>query len=384
MTKYIFIIISLFFLTVSCKKESSRPRAAVALAKCAAGMPVGVDTAIQTALAAHPDTAGVVVAIYHPNYGYIQKAYGLEHRALARAMTTNHLFDIGSVMKNFRWVVMHKLANAGSLNLTDNVNTHVASPVLPGRTIKHLMHHSSGMIDIPESNFIADVSANPTSTYSYNDMMTFLSGSSGAGYTSGLTDVFNVGVDHRYSSFGPLIASEAALAVTGKGMRQLIDEMILTPLGLDQTTFISFESKPANVAQGYDDAVTEMNAMSDYADTQGYSSGFGGLMYSSACDLARYTNNQFNNASFLSAATVNAMTTDFISSGAVDIGLGVFRYGLWGNFWGHLGSSIHGHSSAIAHRTADKLSIVVLANIDDAHDNYATQFAIISAIGAEL
>lgn len=347
-------------------------------------MPDNVDSAIQAALAAHPDTAGVVVAIYHPDHGYIHKAYGLENRATVSSMREDHIFDIGSVMKNFRWLVMHKLAAAGSLNLNDTVNTHVASPVLAGRTIKHLMQHSTGMIDITESTFLPDAMANLTKTYSYNEMIAFLNGSSGAGYTNGLTDVFTVGTHHRYSSYGPLIASEIAEQVSGKGMMNLIDEMILTPLAMSNTTFISYEDKPAKVAQGYDDATTEMHDMDNYPDTRAFSSGFGGLMYSSACDLARYTNNQFNNDDFNSSATVTSMITDKITSGGIEIGLGVFKYPGWGNFWGHMGSSIHGHSSAIAHRTTDKLSVVVLANIDESHDNYATHFAIVSAVGGAL
>lgn len=387
MTKYFGLALRLAVVVLgvasltACSKANSSAKSAP---KCSAGFPEAVDTAIQNTLAAHPDTAGAVVSIYHPAYGYMHKAYGLENRNQSKPMRTNHIFDIGSVMKNFRWVALHKLANAGLISLTDPVNNHVATPVLPGRTLKHLMQHSTGMIDIFDSNYMAHAMANFTHNYTYNEMVSFLNSSSGAGYTNGLKNTFNVGTDYLYSSFGPLIAGQIAENVTGTPIMQLIHEQILTPLGLNQTSFIWYEPEPANVAQGYEDAIIETHEMDNYADTRGFSSGFGGAMYSSACDLAHYTNNEFNNPSFLPSATVTNMTTDKVTPGIFEVGLGVFRYAGWGNFWGHLGASIHGHSSAIAHRTTDKLSIVVLTNIDSSHDNYQTHFGVISSIGAAL
>lgn len=374
-----FVLLSGLLFLISCSKGNSGGGSL-----CRTEMPTAVDTAIETALAAHPDTAGIVVSIYHPDLGYLHKAYGLEKRAGSVPMREDRIFDIGSVMKSFRWTVLHKLATQGTLDLTDAVNVHVASPVLPGRTFKHLMQHSSGMIDINDSLFMADVMANLTREYDYDDMITFLTTSSGAGFTNGLADGFAVGTDYRYSSFGPLLASEAAAAVTGKSMRTLIEEEIIAELNLSNTSYIWFDERPFKVAQGYDDATTEMNDMADYENTAGISSGFGGAMYSSACDLARYTNNLFNNDSFLPTTVMLDATNSPVTAGGIEVGLGVFRYASWGNFWGHLGSSIHGHSSAIAHRHSDKLSVVVLSNIDDGHDNYATHFSVISAIGAAL
>ncbi len=373
------ISLIILFTTLACSKQNVQISS-----ECSIGMPAVVDNAIVNALANHPDTPGVVVAIYHPAYGYIQKAYGVENRSSSSPMNVDHIFDIGSIMKNFRWVVIHKLAERGDLDLTDNVNSFVVTPVLTGRNLKHLMQHSTGMIDINDSGFMTDAYANLTKTYSYDEMISFLTTSSGVDFTNGLTNTFSVGTNYRYSSFGPLIAGKIAEEVTGKEIKQLIKEFILTPLRMKNTYFVSYDKKPANVAQGYDDATTEMNFFSNYADTRSFSSGFGGVMYSSACDLARYANNEFNNNSFLSPSTLNAMMTETITSGGIEVGLGIFKYGAWGNFWGHMGSSIHGHSSALVHRSSDKLSIAVLANIDDGHDNHATHFEIINAIGAAL
>lgn len=77
-----------------------------------------------------------------------------------------------------------------------------------------------------------------------------------------------------------------------------------TPLHMNDTHFISYETRHSNVAQGYDDATTEMNFFTNYENTRSFASGFSEIMYSSACDLASYANNEFNNDSFLASSTV--------------------------------------------------------------------------------
>lgn len=78
------------------------------------------------------------------------------------------------------------------------------------------------------------------------------------------------------------------------------------------------------------------------------------------------------------------MVTDVVEGGGGTlVGLGVIQYGSTPGFWGHAGSSIHGHSSYLAHRISDRLSIVVLANIDSNYDAWQTHVGIVNALGGQ-
>lgn len=204
-------------------------------------------------------------------------------------MTPAHRFEIGSVMKSFRWVLMHKLAEEGSLRLEDRVNDHLPFPNLPGVTIRDLMHHASGMIDVTEvPGFWSLIAADPTHEYSYRDSIELLVGVDGAvdfGATvvDGVIEGFRVGTDSHYSSFGPVIADEIARSITGRNARELAREEILTPLDLRSTSHVFYEPRPAGLAQGYESPGRPRDL--EYADTAAVSSLVNGLMYSSACDL---------------------------------------------------------------------------------------------------
>jgi D-alanyl-D-alanine carboxypeptidase len=357
-------------------------------------MPADFAAAIESTFASHPSTPGIVVGIHRPDIGFAVVAHGLEFVCTDppcedRSMTAQHRFDIGSLMKSFRWVVILKLAEDGLLDLDDPVDAYAGWPSLPGVTFRDLMRDTSGMIDITEVPDLWElISADMTRAYFYEDAIGLLLGANGvldfgASVTNGMIDGFAVGTDHHYSSFGAVIAGEVARNVTGKDARQLVKERILDPLRLGSTTHIFYDPKPTNVAQGYEAAGQANTFMLDYANTTAISSLFDGLMYSSACDLVHFSHQVFGDAGFLSEGTRSAMISDVVDAGGGTLsGLGVIQYGVTPGFWGHAGASIHGHSSYLAHRPSDQLSIVVLANIDSVYDNWQTHIALINALGA--
>lgn len=361
--------------------------------QCKEPMPANFDAAIQSAFASRPGTPGVVVGVYRPDIGFSVAAYGNEFVCTNptcedRLMSKQHLFEIGSVMKIFRWVILHKLAEDGLLSLDDLVNTHIPSPMLPDVTIRDLMHHTSGMIDLIDVPNLQNIlRADTTREYFYDDAMNLLLGSTGildfgASATNGMIDGFIPGTDYHYSTFGPLIAGKIAEDVAGKNIRELVHERILDPLRLHRTSHVFYEPRPLSVAQGYESAGKANDYILEYEHATAISSLLDGLMYSSACDIIHYSHQVFDDTPFLSNETRTAMTTDVVDAGGGTLaGLGVIQYGVTPNFWGHAGASIHGHSSYMAHRASDHLSIVVLSNIDSDYDHWQTHTAVVNALG---
>ena len=78
------------------------------------------------------------------------------------------------------------------------------------------------------------------------------------------------------------------------------------------------------------------------------------------------------------------MLSESIESGKLTIGLGVMKCPMGSDFWVHLGSSIHGHSSLAGHNPDKELTVVVLANIDPEYDDYGTHFEMANAINDEF
>lgn len=317
------------------------------------------------------------------------KGFGVSNFITQEPMRIDAIFDIGSVHKNFKWVVLHLLEKEGQLDLDDLVNSYVNEPVLPGVTLRHLMQHAAGLIDIPDSaTFAADALAHPTTEFSYDTMMDYLHSAHGknsrfGAYTSGRYVDFIVGVDSAYSSYGPLIANEVVKKVTGKNMRQLIDEKIINPLGLTDTSHTGYDPDPRLLAPGHADYVTISPFTPNAASTMALSSANGGSIQTNVSDLLTYTHNQFTNSDFLSAQIIDDLTTQYLQGFGMKSGLGVVQFDQWAasNFWGHAGFGIRSHSTTMLHNIDHDLSIVVFANIYAALDNdFQTNLAISEAI----
>lgn len=330
---------------------------------------------------------GIVVGVRSSTLGTYKKAFGVSNYITQTPMHTDAIFDIGSVHKNFKWVLLHLLEKEGALNLNDTVNEYVSKPVLPGVTLRHLMQHTSGLCDIPDiSEFNTDVWNNPTFEYSYDTMMYYLNHASGTNsygtFINGRLSNFTTGVNSSYSSFGPLIAAEIVKNITGKNIRQLITEKIILPLGLTATSHMAYESDPALLTPGHADSVTLNPFTPNAQSTMGLSSANGGAMHTDVTDLLSFTHTEFTNTDFLSSQTVEQMRQQYLQGNGMKAGLGIIQFNQWApsNFWGHAGFGIRSHSTTQFHNKDHNLTIVVFTNIYTPRDDFQTNYAISEAI----
>src|SRR5206468_2446121 len=110
-------------------------------------LPARVDTIL--AEWSKPDSPGCAVGVVRDGGLVLARGYGqadLEHGV---PNGPGSVFDIGSVSKQFTAAVIALLARDGKLSLDDDVRRFVpelpfyASPI----TIRHLLHHTSGLRD---------------------------------------------------------------------------------------------------------------------------------------------------------------------------------------------------------------------------------------------
>jgi D-alanyl-D-alanine carboxypeptidase len=409
------LIVTTIFMVISCKEESSAPVAPVipkdtttvvikdttkVIPKDTAKV-IPKDTVSQTFSAANAKLLdsviaavlvgnkipGIVVGVSSPTLGTYKRAFGLANYVTKAPLKIDAIFDIGSVHKNFKWVVLHILEKEGQLKLDDLVNKYVSQPDLPGVTLRHLMQHSSGLCDIPASaEFQTNVWDRPTFENSYDTMMYYLNHSTGKNsfgdFTNGKLAGFTPGVNSSYSSYGSLIACEVVRKITGKNMRELITEKIIKPLGLTGTSHMAYEPDPVLLTPGHADSVTLNPFTPTAASTMGLSSANGGAIQTNVSDLLKFTESEFTDTNFLPTKKIEALTKDYLQGQGMKAGLGVIQFAQWEpyKFWGHAGFGIRSHSATSLHNVEHKLTIVVLTNIYTPRDNYQTNYAISEAI----
>ena len=342
-----------------------------------------LDSVINSVLNGNP-IPGIVVGVRSPTYGTYKKAFGVSNYVTQTPMNIDAIFGIGSVHKNFKWVLLHILEKEGVLSINDLVNTYVDEPVLPGVTLKHLTQHSSGLIDIPDINDFDLIWQNGTFENSYDTMMYYLNNSTGTNsygsFTNGRLDNFTIGTNSSYSSFGPLILAEVVKNITGKNIRELVNDKIITPLELTATTHMAYDQDPLLLTPGHTDSISPYTTTA--ISTLGISSANGGAMHSDVEDLLTFTHNEFTNTNFLSAQKIDDLTQDYLQGNGMKSGLGVVQFAQWSpsDFWGHAGYGIRSHSSSIFHNKNQALTIVVLTNINATQDDFQTNYAISEAI----
>jgi CubicO group peptidase (beta-lactamase class C family) len=149
--------------------------------------------------------------------------------------TTSSMFRIASMSKSFTSLAILHLRDAGKLKLDDPVELYI--PALKGQgltkdsppiTIRHLMSHSAGF---PEDNPWGDRQLADTEK-DLNDLI------------KGKLSFSNVaGVEYEYSNLGFAMLGYIIHKVSGISYDAYIKQHILTPLGMNNTTY-EFTSIP--------------------------------------------------------------------------------------------------------------------------------------------
>src|SRR5436190_230757 len=93
------------------------------------------------------DSPGCVVLVRQDGQAIHQRAYGMSNLELGVPLSLSSVFLLASVSKQFVVFLIMLLAQGGQLSLDDDVRKHV--PEVPdfGKTItiRHLIHHTSGL-----------------------------------------------------------------------------------------------------------------------------------------------------------------------------------------------------------------------------------------------
>jgi CubicO group peptidase (beta-lactamase class C family) len=186
-----------------------------------------------------PGHPGCAVAVVRDGRIIAEKGYGLAHLEHDVPITPTTVFYAGSVSKQFTAAAIARAARDGKLSLDDDVRKWI--PELPDLgqriTIRHLVHHTSGIRDYLALRSLAGEPAD--GVFGDDDVYAILARQRALN--------FPPGERYLYSNSGYWLMGQIIERATGLTLRQYTDSVFFRPLGMTQTYF---RDDHAEVAKG--------------------------------------------------------------------------------------------------------------------------------------
>ena len=205
----------------------------------------------------------------------VQVAHGYRDMESNIPMTTDVVFRVGSITKQFTAVAILQQVEAGTIQLSDSISKYISDvPYEHVVTIHHLLSNSSG---IPNFDIHADYSDYLASSNFHERMVREVILPQPLHFTPGER--------FEYSSSGFIILTHILEQVTGKPYHTYLDEHIFQPLRMTHSGFHFLDTTEELFSSLYD-LVENQIVLAQPFDMR-IASGAGGL-YSCAMDLYRW------------------------------------------------------------------------------------------------
>jgi CubicO group peptidase (beta-lactamase class C family) len=164
------------------------------------------------------------------------KAYGLKDVETRQPVTTETLFQAGSISKSVNAMVAMKKVEQGTISLDEDINNKLTSWKLPDNeftakkkvTLRNLLSHTAGTTVHGFPGYAIDKKV-PT-------LQQILDGTAPANTAAVRVD-FEPGTRFRYSGGGTTISQLAIMDIEKKQYPEIAKETVLEPLGMSNSTY---------------------------------------------------------------------------------------------------------------------------------------------------
>ncbi|MGO8733946.1 MAG: serine hydrolase [Terriglobia bacterium] len=278
---------------------------------------------------------------------FLDKGYGFANLEWDIPNSPFTKFRLGSITKQFTAASILLLAERGKLSVDDPVKKYM--PDAPADwdkiTIFNLLTHTSG---IPNFTSFPDYpSLEPLNTTPAELVKRF---------RDKPLD-FQPGEKMNYSNSGYVLLGYLIEKISGESYAKFVQDNIFTPLGMKDSGYDSNSAIILHRAAGYSPSPSGGPVNAGYINMTVPLSA-GGL-YSTTDDLLRWEEGLFG-GKLLSPASLQKMTTPFKS----DYAFGLMVHTVNGHKVIEHGGGIEGFVTALAYYPDDKLTVVVLSNIN--------------------
>jgi CubicO group peptidase (beta-lactamase class C family) len=301
-----------------------------------------------------PGSPGAALAIARDGEIVYEQGYGLAQLEYEVPMTPTTVFHVASVSKQFTAFAVAMLADGGKLSLDDDIRTHL--PEVPDFgdtiTIRHLIHHTSGLRD--QWVLLAMAGWRLDDVITRDQIMRLVRRQRELN--------FKPGAEYLYCNTGYTLLAEIVERVTGQSFAEWTAENIFQPLEMKNTHFhddhqLVVPNRAYSYARrgdGYRKAVLS------YANVGATS------LFTTVRDLVKWEEN-LSNGKVGGPAVIEAMhTRGILNDGdtlsyAFGLGIGEYR-GL--RTVGHSGGDA-GFRSYVVRFPEEDFAVVVLSNLGD-------------------
>ena len=187
---------------------------------------------------------GCAVGVVQEGEFLFKRGYGMANLEYGIANSPSSVFRIGSVSKQFTAAAIVLLAQQGKLSLDDDIREYV--PEVPAYertvTIRHLLHHTSGLRDYLTLMYLAGQSDDDF--YTDDELVAMLARQQELN--------FPPGDQHLYSNSGYFLLSQIVRSASGLSLREYAQQHLFGPLGMTHTHFHDDHTHiVSNRASGY-------------------------------------------------------------------------------------------------------------------------------------
>jgi len=321
-----------------------------------------VDAAVRTQMK-DQGIPGVSIAVVRNGRVIKATGYGMANIELSAPVRPETIFEAGSITKQFTASAIMLLVEEGKVGLDDSITKYF--PEAPqgwkSITIRHLLTHTSGIPDYwgdTEQNYYTKGVIDFRREYTEEELT--------RAYFAQPLD-FQPGEKWSYCNTGYNLLGILIHRVTGKAYGDFLRERIFAPLHMDATRVFSWTEIVPNRASGYDlvDGVWK-NAGSWMSST--VMTGADGGLLTNVLDLAKWDAALYSDM-VLKRSTRDAMWTPLaIGTGSASAGaIGWFVADAHGHrILYHTGGG-YGFYADISRYVDDRLTIVVMTNVDETH-----------------
>jgi CubicO group peptidase (beta-lactamase class C family) len=296
---------------------------------------------------------------------------GLAHRELSTPVSGNTRFRICSITKTFTAAIVLKLVEEGKLELDSPISAYFPEYSGKGRdsvTLHHLLTYSSGIPNC-NGNRGMEVYQTPIPRDSFISK-----------YCSAAPEHLP-GTRFNYENGGYIILGKIIEKVSGRTFSQNLDELILKPLGMKNTGFISGREIVEGLAAGYlyNDSTGSFENDPPYYIENFHSSA---AMYSTVEDLLKFDQAIFT-YKLLKKSTVEKMLTPYPELWSV-------AYGFWvtDNQYGGLKlraadrqGAIMGNNTTWLHLISDNITVIIFSNTNATPINEMREKLVLATLG---
>ena len=175
-----------------------------------------------------PDSPGCALLVIKDGQTIFKRGYGIANLDYGIPISSETVFNIGSVSKQFTAMSVALLARQGKISFDDDIRKYL--PELPQYqsriTIRQLIYHTSGVREYPHLMQLTGIKFQDATDEEVLGIITRQKELN-----------FKPGDEYLYSNSGYFLLAQIIKRASGKSLREFAEENIFKPLGMVNTHF---------------------------------------------------------------------------------------------------------------------------------------------------